>query len=142
MKEERRMRTFYRAAGLFGVALLTLSACEPAGETGTDDPGQEGVDPDGADDQGNPPEEIADDEDEGEDREEDDADDQAAEDSAEVPDLDEIEDQIWESSTGQESVTITGEISPALLGWEDLGAAAEDEEESEEDLDPVAARGL
>lgn len=128
------MRTFYRTAGIFGVALLTLTACETAGETQPEqDTGQEGADPDGAEDQGNPPEEIADEDDEGEDEEEDP---ESAEDSGEPPDLAEIEDDVWEASTAQDSVTITGHISPELLGWEDPGAVNDSDEEAAES-DPV-----
>lgn len=122
------MSTFYRTTGLFGVALLALTACEPAGDTAPDDDAQEAVDPDGAEDQGNQPGEIAGDEDE---ETEDSGDEQPAEDTREVPELADIEEDMWESSTSQASVSITGELSAALLGWDSMDAEAEAEQDGE-----------
>lgn len=128
------MNTFYRTTGLFGAALLALTACEPADETTPDDEAQDAVDPDGAEDQGNQPGEIAGD-DVDEEETEDTGDEQPAEDTRDVPELAEIEEDIWESSTSQSSVSITGELSAALLGWDamDDSAEADQDEDSEED---------
>lgn len=128
------MNTFYRTTGLFGAALLALTACEPVGETAPDDEAQDAVDPDGAEDQGNQPGEIAGD-DVDEEETEDTGGEQPAEDTRDVPELAEIEEDIWESSTSQSSVSITGELSAALLGWDamDDSAEADQDEDSEED---------
>lgn len=95
--------TLLRATGLFGVAVLALTACTsgedgPAtGEGPTGDPGQEDLDPEGAEDQGDTPGEIADDPDE-------------------VPELADIEDSLWENSRSQDSVTVISDIPAAVLG--------------------------
>lgn len=129
------MRTLYRTTGLFGVALLALTACEPADETTPDDDAQEAVDPDGAEDQGNQPGEIAGDEIDEDDETEDAGDEQPAEDTREVPELTDIEEDMWESSTSQASVSITGELSAALLGWDTMDAEAEADQDDESDQD-------
>ncbi|WP_258933457.1 hypothetical protein [Nesterenkonia pannonica] len=59
------MSTLYRTAGLLGVALLALTACGDEGVPADDQTdeedggGTEGQDPDGAEEQGDQPEEIA-----------------------------------------------------------------------------------
>ena len=55
--------TLYRTTGIFGVAVLALTACGPeddGGQEGVDDAAQEETDPDGAEEQGDTPGEIAD----------------------------------------------------------------------------------
>lgn len=115
-----------KATGLTAAALLALTACQGVGDEGPDDGGQEGLDPDGAEDQGDRPDEIADDEDQ------EDMEDPEDED---VPDLEDIEDTIWESLTAQESVHIRGEISAVLLGLEDPPGSGLDQEEDDENAE-------
>ncbi|WP_022871970.1 hypothetical protein [Nesterenkonia alba] len=111
------METLYKTTGLLGVALLALTAC---GDTGEDpdghpeDEGVEGQDPDGAEDQGDAPEEIAGEDDgEGNGADPDD-------DTQDAPELAEIEEDIWESSLDGDSVTITSEISAAAMGADQI----------------------
>lgn len=132
------MKTLYRTTGVFGVALLALTACEPAGDTTPEDDAQEDVDLDGAEDQGDRPGEIAGDDTEDEEAEEE-GDEQPAESTRDVPDIGEIEEDMWESSTSQQSVTISGELSAALLEWDapesQVEADPDDEDPDEDDAD-------
>lgn len=114
------MKAAYRTTGIFGVTLLALTACGPGDETADQDQVQESFDSDSAEDQGGSPEATA--ENGGQEQNgsgsggTEGADERPAEDSAEVPQLADIEQEVWESSTNQESVTITGEASASLLG--------------------------
>lgn len=133
------MTMIWRSTAILSVGLLTLSACQPPADQTTDDPGQEDLDPSGAQDQGNRPGEIA-----GEDSE----DQEGAQpdgSASDVPDFAEIEEEIWEESASQDSVHITGEVSPALLGWADAeldgpledeaGAGDPEDQETQEETD-------
>lgn len=114
------MRKLYRTTGIFGVAVLALTACGPdeeettAGDDSPDDSAQEDVDPDGAEEQGDTPGEIAD-----EDGEEPDPD-EAQGNGGEAPELSEIGDEVWEASLAEDSVTVTAEVPAALFGMEEL----------------------
>ncbi|WP_150462104.1 hypothetical protein [Nesterenkonia ebinurensis] len=126
--------TLYRTTGIFGVAVLALTACgdDPedttVGDDNPEDAAQEDVDPDGAEDQGDTPGEIAD-----EDGEEPDDEAPAA---GDAPGLADIEDELWENSVAQDSVTITADVPAELFDLEGLeNGEAEDltEEDGEED---------
>ncbi|TLP76910.1 hypothetical protein FEF27_06620 [Nesterenkonia sphaerica] len=128
------MKALYRTTGLFGVAVLALTACGPEDEGARDDvaeDSQEDADPDGAEEQGDTPGEIADEEGEEPDPDED-ADTEAGE-AGEAPDFADIEDSVWESSSSQESVTITSEIPGSMMGMEDVTHEDEIDDLAEED---------
>jgi hypothetical protein len=140
------MKALYRTTGLFGVAVLALTACGPEDEGARDDvaeDGQEDVDPDGAEDQGDTPGEIADEEGEEPDPEEEvDAGDEDSE-AGDAPDLADIEDSVWESSSSQDSVTITSEVPASMMGLDEVTQEDEiddlTEEEGEETAEDDAA---
>ncbi|WP_120006410.1 hypothetical protein [Nesterenkonia muleiensis] len=125
--------TLLRATGLFGVAVLALTACtsgEDGPAAGEDDPtgdtGQEDLDPEGAEDQGDTPGEIADDPDE-------------------VPALADIEDSLWENSRSQDSVTVLSDVPAAVLGVQEsdgedaLGDLEDEGDDAEAEPDEDAA---
>ncbi|GFZ76311.1 hypothetical protein [Nesterenkonia alkaliphila] len=132
----------WRSTGIFGVAVLALTACgdDPeqttVGDENPDDTAQENVDPDGAEDQGDTPGEIADEDDEEPDPDE--ADDDAA--AGDAPELADIEEELWENSASQDSVTITADVPAELFGLEDLENAEEEDltAEETEESDPEA----
>lgn len=119
------MDRFYRATGVFGVALLALTACGDSGEGGDDYPednAPEGVDPSGAEQQGNYSDEIAGEE----------GDNVASpvpdDETMDPPALNEIIDQIWETSAEQDSVTINVAVTAEALeqAQENLGGTQEE----------------
>lgn len=122
----------YRTTGIFGVAVLALTACGPddegAQEDLTDEAGQEDVDPDGAEDQGDTPGEIAD-----EDGEEPDPDEEADAEAGDAPELADIEDSVWEASSSQDSVTITSDVPASMMGMDEVTHQDEIDDLSEED---------
>lgn len=128
-----------RTTGIFGVAVLALTACGADDDDAQDDvndSGQEDVDPDGAEDQGDTPGEIADEE-----GEEPDSDEDEDEEAGDAPDLADIEDSVWETSSSQDSVTITSDIPASMMGMEDVTQEEEMEdlgEEGDEDADAEA----
>ncbi|NDK31091.1 hypothetical protein [Nesterenkonia haasae] len=133
----------YKTTGIFGVAVLALTACGPEDEGAQEDVdhgGQEDVDPDGAEDQGDTPGEIAD-----EDGDEPDPDEDEDAEAGDAPDLADIEDSVWEASSSQESVTITSEVPASMLGMDEVthqdeidDLTEDDEEASEGEAEEVA----
>ncbi|GAB3842913.1 hypothetical protein [Nesterenkonia populi] len=131
------MDKFYRTTGVFGVALLALTACGDPGtpaddQTEEEDAGAEGQDPDGAEDQGDHPDEIAGEEDE------DDAGGEPDDETMDPPSFSEIEEDIWESSLDHDSVTIEVLIQEDIEDEDDapeIGAAGSAEDEDGEDLE-------
>lgn len=125
------MHNVYRAAGLFGVALLALTACgsadeempeETAQETAQDETAQNGAaeeDTDSEEETG-PQDEAADETQQG-----------SGDDDAQAPQLAEIEDEVWDASASQDSVNISGEMAAALFGWDSLSAEEEPDEQAE-----------
>lgn len=116
------MNTLHKTTCLLGVTLLALTACGPEEE----DSAQEGVDPSGAEDQGDTPGEIAD-----EDGEEPDPEEDEGAEAGDAPDLADIEDQLWENSTSADSVTITSEIPAELMNMSEPATEEGDEESPE-----------
>lgn len=115
----------YPALGIFGVALLVLTACGG----GDDDEGQ------GEASAENGEEEVAEAEEGEEEAEED-----------EAPELEEIENDMLEASTTQESVSITGSMDPELLmgdlgTGEDIDEDAAEEGEEDDDLFDIDITG-
>lgn len=99
---ENRYAAMAKATGIFGVALLTVTACGgTGGDEQPEDTDQEDVDPDGAEDQGDEPAEIAEDEDDSAEDEED---------SGEAPEIAEIADEIWTNMENSESVTLDATV--------------------------------
>ncbi|MDZ5076830.1 hypothetical protein [Nesterenkonia sp. HG001] len=78
--------------GIAGIAVLTLTACAPDDDQ-PEDAAQEDVDPDGAEDQGDEPDEIAEEEPENE-----------------APEISEIESQLWDTMDQAESVVLDAEV--------------------------------
>lgn len=125
------MHNVYRAAGLFGVALLALTACgsadeempeETAQETAQDETAQNGAaeeDTDSEEETG-PQDEAADETQQG-----------SGDDDDQAPQLAEIEDEVWDASASQDSVNISGEMAAALFGWDSLSAEEEPDEQAE-----------
>lgn len=117
------MQNIYRAAGLFGVALLALTACGPADEEASEDTppeetAQEEADQDGAA-QEDPAEEEADPQ-------------QGAGDGdPQPPELTEIEDEILDASVSQDSVDISGEIAAALFGFDSLAVEEDPDQQAD-----------
>ncbi|GAA1825498.1 hypothetical protein [Nesterenkonia flava] len=126
----------WKTTGALGVAALALTACAGDDQSGelpdaeqdqsngdgedAPDTGTEDTDPYGAEQQGDTPGEIA-----GEDTEDGEGPD---EDTTDVPEFSEIEEDIWESSTDQDSVTIEMEMTGDAL---EQGADAIGQELSE-----------
>lgn len=101
------MRTLTQTVGLCGVVLLALTACESTNEEPPEDDSQE----DAAEDIG-------------------------GEDDRQPAELEEIQDRIWDSSTTQESVSISGEVSASLVGWDTL------EDGEDPDSDAAGAQNI
>lgn len=89
---ELRHGGILRGVGIFGVALLAVTACGDTdeGEEHPEDGAQEEMDPDGAEDQGDESDEIAEDEEE----------------AGDPPQIEEIADDIWATMENAESVTL------------------------------------
>lgn len=135
------MDKLYRTTGVFGVALLALTACGDVGTPADDQTeeedagGAQDTDPDGAEDQGEHPDEIAGDEDE------DDAGGEPDDETMDPPSFSDIEEDVWESSLDHESVTITAtfqeDVDPEDEDAPEVGAAGNAEEDDEDaDEDP------
>src|SRR5699024_4714032 len=98
------MHNVYCAAGLFGVALLALTACGPADDGASEEPA-----PPETAEEGAPEEDSAPDEEE--------VPEGPGDEAPQVPELEEIEDEIWDASAAQDSVSISGEMPASLFGW-------------------------
>lgn len=83
------VRRVFTTTAALSIAALALAGCADEDPREDENP-QENIDPDGAEDQGVYSDEIAE-----------------SEDDEEVPDLAEIEEDVWDSSMDQESVSIT-----------------------------------
>ncbi|GAB3192306.1 hypothetical protein [Nesterenkonia suensis] len=115
MTEERHaaaVSTTVKTLGIMGISLLTLTACVGIEEeAGQQDAGQQDVDPDGAEDQGDEPDEIAEDDaaDADEVDEVDEAD-EADDDPGDAPEITDIEDDLWRAMEEAESVVLEVDI--------------------------------
>lgn len=105
--ETAAVSTAVRTLGIAGIALLALTACgggEAEEDAGEQDGAQEDVDPDGAEDQGIEPEEIA------EDGAGDDSDDEDEAEAGGAPAIEEIEADLWRAMEDAESVVLDAEV--------------------------------
>lgn len=126
-------KTLWRTFGIFGVAVLALTACgdqeEPpgGGEDTEDSPGQESPTPDDPDQDNESDVEVP---------------------EGELPELEDIIEPMWESSMSQDSVTITSNVPAELIGIQEpegqLPEDLEDQQEGAEDpeADQDGAEGI
>lgn len=109
-----------RPVGVCGAAVLALTACgpdddePPTGASSSETPGQQSQTPEETDEGSEPPVEIGD---EG------------------VPELADIEQLLWESSTSQDSVTILSDIPAEMVGIQESEGqeSLDDQQEGAED---------
>lgn len=116
------MNMLTRTTGLC-VALLALSACESADQETPEDPGQQSAAEETAPEEGVEPNEGS--------NQEEDSEGGAGDDAPSVPQLAEIEGHIWDVATSQDSVSISGEVSASVVGWDHL----ESDENSDQHAD-------
>lgn len=126
MKKRAANRRISQATGLAGIGMLALTGCvgvddHEAADEGRDEAGQVDADQDqpGQDQPGQNSDSAGQDDDAGDQGGDlDDEDDELAD--AEVPALEEIEDDVWDASLGQESVTLRSTQDQMVGGSEEL----------------------
>lgn len=115
------MQNVYRAAGLFSVALVALTACGSADE----EPSEENTQEETTQESAAPEETTQEETGEEEPTQEETAQEEAA------PELAQIEDEIWDASAEQDSVSISGEMTAALMGWDSRSVDEDSEQQSD-----------
>ncbi|GAA4836909.1 hypothetical protein GCM10023354_16340 [Garicola koreensis] len=127
------MHNAYRAAGLFSVALLGLTACGFADEQTPEDSAPEETAPEETAPEETAPEETAEDgaAQDGASQESTDSEEASGDSAAQAPQLAEIEEEVWDASASQDSVNISGEMAAALFGWDSLSAEEDPDEQAE-----------
>lgn len=121
------MQTVYRATGLVGVALLALTACGSADDDASDETAQEEADQDGTAQEADQEEA---DQGDGDPDQVEDPQESSGDAGSQVPDLADIEDEVWDASASQDSVNISGEMAASLFGFDSLSAEDDSDQQT------------